>query len=155
MRRICPACRVNYEDFHRDFMCPHEPRVGLKCRFCASPWAARCSWPSADFIRATYREIKEGDRVRRSTESASLAARPSAIVRSIEPLAFEGFSDDLIIIVLQIGTKGKEITVRKDSPVRVLRPQPCGLPVCESHLRRVWDGVEYCAEHWHAWQAVA
>jgi hypothetical protein len=77
--------------------------------------------------------------------------RPPATVRYLDDRLPNGF----IKVVLAIRNKDKEIQVCLDSPVQVERSTPCGMPVCENHLRRVEPGVEYCADHWHGWEAVA
>ena len=96
-----------------------------------------------------------GDRVRRAVDR--LQKRPPAKVIHIAPW-FAQAGDTIpagLQLCLLIRAKTKEVIVRGCSPVQVAREQPCGMPVCEDHLRRVGDGVEYCCGHWEAWEAVA
>lgn len=154
MLRSCIVCITVYDDFRCESVCPHYPRHAPACRFCGLPVAARCAWPSELFVRVLYRHLKVGDRVKRTIESDALSLRPAASILHIEPIELKGYIDAMRI-VLGIGGRQKEIEVRGYSPVLVLRQQPCQMPVCENHLRRVEDGVEYCADHWHAWSEVA
>ncbi len=58
-------------------------------------------------------------------------------------------------ILLHVHARHKEVIVSVFDKVRVEREQPCLMPVCELHLRSVYDGVEYCQDHWHSWESVA
>lgn len=126
-----------------------------ECGFCSDRAVTLCEWPVERFRTAQYKDLKVGDRVRRALDR--LKNRPAATVSSIAPW-FAVDTDTMpsgLQVCLEIRNKTKEIIVRAWSPVQVERRQPCGMPVCENHLRSVEPGVEYCRDHWESWSAVA
>lgn len=122
---------------------------------CGLRAVAVCMWPVERFARTTYGCLQVGDRVKRATGGSK--DRPPATVMHVAK--WSGSSDGTgpygLQIELKIGTRVKEIIVLRESRVMVARMGPCLATVCENHLRRVWDGVEYCQSHWGAWETAS
>ena len=125
------------------------------CKFCDQPAVACCEWPVEHFVLTSYELLKVGDRVRRAF--GGKGQQPPATVIFVGPglrkraIRFPA----RLQIFLAIRGKQKEFLVFPYSPVQVAKECPCLMPVCENHLRCVEPGVEYCADHWQAWSAVA
>jgi len=155
MKRHCPVCITVYDDRHCEFFCPHNPRAGsTTCRFCGEPAAAECKWPVERFKTVRYSELKVGDRIKRLIEFGSLAQRAPAEVVDIQKTQREGFID-AVGIVMSIKGRLKTAVERGHGLCVRLESQSCRTSVCENHLREVGEGRGYCADHWHAWEAVA
>ena|SRR5581483_6092635 len=124
------------------------------CVFCGQVSTGRCSWPVEKFLSVRYNELQPGDRVKRALEFQTIEQRPAAVVVSNTRITIDGYIDGREI-VLQTGSREKTIRVRGYSDVRRAVQQHCGKTVCDLHSRSVADGVEYCADHWTAWERVA
>ena len=133
----------------------HRPPKPPSCEFCDQPAVAKCGWPVGKFVTVRYKNLKVGDRVRRAVDR--LQRRAPAVVESVEPLFLSECRTMYwdLQVCLKIRGKTREIIVKPDSRVQVERPGICLAPVCENHLRRVEDGVEYCQTHWTSWAEVA
>lgn len=49
-------------------------------------------------------------------------------------------------------TAQRGVTMFAGETVWVLRPTRCGAPCCSHHRRHPGPGVDYCADHWRAWE---
>lgn len=140
------------QEFNRWWSENVECKSAKKCRFCDKRAVAYCNWPEGRFAQALYRELQPGDTVRRLQHKGN-SKRP-ATVWHVSTIEKEGYIDARLI-VLKIGSRFKEITVRGYSLCQKEIQGPCSVPVCENHLRCVEPGVEYCYDHWRSWEAVA
>ena len=147
MRRICPQCETHYDDMRCFILCPHEKRGAAKCHFCAERAVAECSWPAERFVVTKYANLNVGDRIKHPAHSGKTVATVLRV--GLRP--FEEYCE----LALLIGNREEYGEIFRHLNVRVARAFPCALPVCEAHLRNVADEKNYCADHWHAWEAVA
>lgn len=123
------------------------------CAFCQEPAITCCEWPVDRYLLDSVDRVKVGDRVRRATERRG---RPPAIVEFITPWFPSNTSpQDGYLVELKLPKRTRPAVMPYGHILQVLRSTPCGMPVCEDHLRCVEPGVEYCQDHWHSWSMVA
>jgi hypothetical protein len=128
--------------------------ISEPCQFCKQPAVARCEWGVEGLRAVTYADIKPGDRIRRVTDSCH--RRKPAVVAEVSNINDQG--EEMLTtlrLVLQLSTGLRVVYHSRFARVMAVREVPCLAPVCENHLRCVEPGCEYCADHWHAWEAVA
>jgi hypothetical protein len=133
-----------------------KPKPVPKCA-CGEISAGLCAWKVDRFVRATYRDVEVGDRVKRVFDQTG---RPPATVRgktTVDERAKRaiGLNEEVLSIVLLIRGVERIIGVCARSPVAVERQVPCKAAACERHLRRVDDELIYCQDHWRSWEEVA
>jgi hypothetical protein len=117
-----------------------------RCHFCKSPATMTCSFKQSEPRIVMPEEIRERDIVR---DDLTLAFRcVLAIVGVIEN--FTTKDPALVILNFAGDREGSSVlrTLTASLPCLRMETHPCGLPVCENHIREFADGITQCAEHW-------
>lgn len=131
---------------------------GLLCK-CGQEAEGRCDWPVDRFESATVRELHVEDICANAGESRR------GEVLSIESAELLSPGMVKVVIARHIGGKRPRTTSdgrpfasgridtyfwHSDSPVRILRRVPCGLPACYQHVRDLGADHFICCDHWGA-----
>jgi hypothetical protein len=117
------------------------------CAFCAGRAVARCAWKVPKPTPIRVGELQFGD---------VLWFEPNRIAGPV--IDIRAWGRGLLTIQWReprgrnLGTIGRHVTTAE---VLVDRPGPCGNPCCPAHHRELGGGVQYCADHWRAWETVA
>jgi hypothetical protein len=142
-----------------------------RCQFCEAPGTKLCDWKCDKPTKIGHGELQPEDtvvtqqkgyrlkvagfqrflgdfrqRVRNGKgEINSDLSQPGALVRY--PVTMYGlvFPDGKCWLYYLVG----------DAKLTVLRPGTCDTPCCERHSRAAGEEIDYCMDHWRAWEEVA
>lgn len=106
-----------------------------------------CDWVAIGSRPVKVCELVVGDTIHRKN-------RPERKAQVLD-LMFHTRNPRLTIVrlkVLSVMIHEKEFKWDKWSTCWALRPGPCGLAVCELHVRELGDRRHVCEEHWDAWE---
>jgi hypothetical protein len=135
-----------------------------RCQFCGAPGTTLCDWKCDKPTKIPHIQLAEGDTIvtvqhkyrlkvlglqRFAVDTAPAGRPPHPVEVTMYGLVFP---DGRCWLYYQWST-GK---VRGDGArgtVWVLRPGTCDAPCCELHSRSVGEDVDYCMEHWQAWES--
>jgi hypothetical protein len=120
----------------------------VTCHFCKDPAVNVCGWLVPKFVVDKAGALVVGDRVK------SYHGRGGSMaVIGIERLA-RGSGTAMTLRLRAPSGQPVDMGTFTDYAVQVERPRPCGVMVCEAHVRDL-DGAMHCQDHWQAWEAVA
>jgi len=139
-----------------------------QCKFCDNRSTKLCDWQCERPEKVHHSKIRPGDTIVTQQKGYRLEVQglhrfeatfrrgdncivPAHVGHPDLPLIKAGvtmyglnFPDGRSFLYYQTG----------DTKVQVLRPGTCDAPCCDLHSRHVDDDVDYCQEHYSAWEEV-
>lgn len=121
------------------------------CHFCKDPAVNVCGWLVPKFVVDKAGALVVGDRIR-SYHGARGHKAERAGMLIVDITYHRGTA--MTLRLRAPGGQPVDMGTFSDYGVQVERPRPCGVLVCEAHVRDL-DGAMHCRDHWQAWEAIA
>ncbi len=167
------ACEhVRLEDGSVAVICGLRRGKRKRCQFCGAPGTKLCDWKGDKPTKIGHGEIQPGDTVVTKQKGYRLKVkgfqRFLGVFRQRHKMDGSGEINANLSLPGQLvrypvtmygllfpDRKGWLYYLVGDDKATVLRPGTCDAPCCEAHSRSVGEDVDYCQEHWKAWEEVA
>ncbi len=119
-----------------------------ECVVCREPGPYFCDWNVIGSRVIEVRELVVGDYIHRKNRPER-KAQVLSIIPGVYPK-----NNRLVVVKLKVLSgeiREREFKWDKYSTCMALRPGPCGVAVCEAHVRELGDRRHVCQGHWDAW----
>ena len=119
------------------------------CTFCTEPAATECRWPVIQPVKIRVADLVAGDALYPLGAWSESLPGPFGVTSILR--------DEGGPVLVTVDYEGHTWQYRYPAAgtVYVLGTGPCGKPCCDHHTRQIEEGLDYCVEHWRAWERIA